>query len=74
MIQREGSGASSNPVRDELIEALLPMSLEDRQQEVENRLLQAMSSVLKIPANRIDARMNIADLGIDSLVAVELRA
>lgn len=72
LIAREGSGSANSRVRDELLAVLLPLSPEDRQREIENRLLETMSAILKIPANRIDARKNIADLGIDSLVAVEL--
>jgi len=72
LIAREGSGSAGSRVRDEVVETLLPLSAEERQQEIEDRLLQTMSAILKIPANRIDARQNIADLGIDSLVAVEL--
>ncbi|MBM3289358.1 MAG: acyl carrier protein, partial [Candidatus Hydrogenedentes bacterium] len=59
-------------VRAELLEVLLPMPPDERRKDIERRLLEKISGILKIPADRIDARKNISDLGIDSLVAVEL--
>lgn len=72
LIEAEGSGSQNNREREALIEKLLPLSPDERQLEVEQRLLQTISSILRIPANRIGADKLIADLGIDSLVAVEL--
>lgn len=72
LIESEGSGSPGNRQREELLEQLLPLSPDERQHEIEQRLLQTISSILRIPANRIGADKLIADLGIDSLVAVEL--
>lgn len=72
LIQRSTSDGSRNPKYQELVDSLLLLPEEKRQAEVESRFLETMAAILKIPTSRIDARKSISDLGIDSLVAVEL--
>lgn len=62
----------NDELRSALLEQLLPLSQEERQQAIVSRITEQVSKVLKIPASKIDTQISLNNLGIDSLVAAEL--
>jgi acyl carrier protein len=64
-----GQGAVDQVQRNRI----LALPSEARHHELQAFLTEQLSTVLRIPASDIDARQPLNDLGIDSLMAVELR-
>jgi acyl carrier protein len=67
----EGRGADAAEV--DLRAMLADCSPEQARDMVADLLVQEVAGILKIPADRIDPARPLADLGMDSLMAVELR-
>jgi acyl carrier protein len=68
----ESAGAKGQAGRGELFEKLRNVSPEEQVKALESMLRAQASSVLGIPASRIDPEQNLANLGLDSLMSVEL--
>jgi phthiocerol/phenolphthiocerol synthesis type-I polyketide synthase B len=66
----DGGSSGSEDVSGGLAAAANP---EQRQRLLENILRETLSHVLRIPSDRIDRRQNFGTLGLDSLMALELR-
>ncbi len=66
----KGSGAASGSMRTELA----AMPVEQRVEALTNMLAEQVAGVLSIPCGSVDQHTPLPDLGLDSLMAVELRA
>jgi NADPH:quinone reductase-like Zn-dependent oxidoreductase/acyl carrier protein len=66
------SGQAQGARRGEIFERLRSASPEEQLRALEGLLRHQASSVLGIPASRIDPEQNLANLGLDSLMSVEL--
>ncbi|MEQ8765883.1 MAG: SDR family NAD(P)-dependent oxidoreductase [Planctomycetota bacterium] len=60
-------------VQSEELDLLADLSEEQRIAELETRLARRVASVLGLPVNELDRRAAFVDLGLDSLMALQLR-
>jgi acyl transferase domain-containing protein/acyl carrier protein len=67
------SAASRGSGRRELLESLFKAAPEERQSMLETYLREQLAQVLGSSASELDVQQPLANLGIDSLMAVELR-
>jgi acyl carrier protein len=65
---RRGSGSN-----DAVSASLRQLSMKDRAQVAEMMLAEQVAETLRIPAERMDINRSLNDMGIDSLMAVELQ-
>ncbi|MFP4493289.1 MAG: SDR family NAD(P)-dependent oxidoreductase [Puniceicoccaceae bacterium] len=69
----EGSGGGEeDPVLAGLRAELEPLSADERAARVERRLAEGLSTVLKIPGDRIQSDSKLSEMGVDSLLLLEL--
>jgi len=66
-----GGDTIDNKARQK-IEELTPMLDQERQEHVETHLINEFAKVLKLTPNKIDTRQDLNNLGIDSLMILEL--
>jgi acyl carrier protein len=64
--------SSAQAVADPRLAVLLESALEDRQKLVEEFLCEDLSSVIHLPASKIDVQLTFENMGFDSLMIVEL--
>jgi acyl transferase domain-containing protein/NADPH:quinone reductase-like Zn-dependent oxidoreductase/acyl carrier protein len=62
----------NNEKRQALLNELLPLLPEERKQIIVSRTTELVSTLLKMPANKINIQSNLDSFGIDSLSAAEL--
>jgi phthiocerol/phenolphthiocerol synthesis type-I polyketide synthase C len=68
----QGSGKPDEAEAWDLRQRLLEMSPADALDEITKQLAQAVSTITRIPADQLPPQKNLAELGMDSLMAVEL--
>jgi acyl transferase domain-containing protein/acyl carrier protein len=62
------AGADSSAVRDSLLKA--PAA--EREAHLQDYLLHELAAVLRLPKTQLDGKMSLQDLGVDSLMIIEL--
>ncbi|WP_372365140.1 aminotransferase class I/II-fold pyridoxal phosphate-dependent enzyme [Candidatus Uabimicrobium sp. HlEnr_7] len=65
--------ANENPGLEKLSSAMAHLSQEQYQQHIENIIKKILSRILQLPTAKIDIRQKLSQLGIDSLMTVELK-
>jgi phthiocerol/phenolphthiocerol synthesis type-I polyketide synthase D len=71
--QREFAGPKMLKKNNSLLQKLPSLDQEERQQLVESYLSEKVTGVLRLPASGIDARQPLTSLGLDSLMAIEMK-
>src|SRR5262249_31642417 len=69
----DDSAATRGSGRKELLASLFKTAPEDRQSTLETYLREQLAQVLGSSASDLDVQLTLANLGIDSVMAVELR-
>lgn len=64
--------AEEDTVHAAIVEELLQLEAPERQALVQARIAEQIATVLKCPADRVDLQQSVTNLGVDSLMAVEL--
>ena len=65
--------ANENPGLEKLSNAMAHLSQEQHQEHIENIIKKILSKILQLPAAKIDIHQKLSQLGIDSLMTVELK-
>jgi len=65
----EDKGENGRPA----LEAIRQAAVEDRQTMLESYFRDCLAKVLQLPADKVDVRQSILELGIDSLTSIELQ-
>ena len=68
----QSSRGEEDPVLLELRESIAGKTPEERTSIVEQRLAEGLSTILKIPVDRIDSDSKLSNMGVDSLLLLEL--
>ncbi|MGE9290733.1 MAG: beta-ketoacyl reductase, partial [Puniceicoccales bacterium] len=68
----ESSRGEEDPVLVALRETLANQSNEEKTAAVEQRLAEGLSAILKIPTDQIDSDSKLSNMGVDSLLLLEL--
>lgn len=72
-LARDGVNGTKRDKKQALIEKVTPLSLPERQVLLESLLRETMAGILRLPAEKILPEQSISSLGIDSLMALELK-
>ncbi|MBC2601357.1 type I polyketide synthase [Puniceicoccus vermicola] len=68
----QSSRGEEDPILLELRESIAGKTPEERTSIVERRLAEGLSTILKIPVDRIDSDSKLSNMGVDSLLLLEL--
>ena len=71
--QRDTTGYVTGSIQSSLLQKLPSVGQEERQQLVESYLSEKVASVLRLPASGMDVQQPLTTLGLDSLMAIELK-
>jgi len=69
----KSSGESADTIDRELIEQLSALDIDQQHEMMALIISEQISSTLRIPVDNIDTHVSLVDLGMDSLLAVELQ-
>ena len=67
-----GDGGGKSDKLQKLIEEITALDNNQRQERMENLLKEQLAKVLRFPSDKIDVKQSISELGVDSLMTLEL--